>query len=212
MESTPGTAGRTGITSPTFDRFASVAAVVVGLGGIAYAIAFVIVLRSAPKGADVIRALLLIVGGILTTAVLIAVYGRIRATDPPFALWAIVVGFAGALASALHGGYDLGLLAHKIPGAGIRGPHPVDPRGLATFGFTAVALAVISWLILRGGGFDRRLAYVGFAAAVLLVIIYVGRLTIYNPKNPFLLAVALLSGFIVNPVFFVWLGLQLRRP
>ena len=95
--------------------------------------------------------------------------------------------------------------------AGPLAANPTDPRGFATFGLTALALAVMAWLIQRGAAFDRRLAYVGYAAAVLLVVIYLGRLVLFDPNKPGLKVVALLSGFVVNPVFFVWLGLQLRR-
>jgi hypothetical protein len=34
-------------------------------------------------------------------------------------------------------------------------------------------------------------------------------LVILNPKSPGLLAAAVLVGFVVNPLFFVWLGLVL---
>jgi hypothetical protein len=197
--------------SPSFDRFAGLAAMAVGLGGVAYAIAFVTLLRNATKAAAVFSSLLLLVGGLLASAVLVAVYERVRPTDPAFAMWALVIGFAGTIGSALHGGYDLALLAHKVTGAAGIAANPTDPRGLATFGFTAVALAVMSWLILRGAGFDRRLGYLGLVASLLLLVIYVGRLTLFNPKNAFLLPVALLSGFIVNPAFYVWLGLELRK-
>jgi hypothetical protein len=90
-------------------------------------------------------------------------------------------------------------------------PNPVDPRGLLTFGVTAIAVGLIAWMILRSGAFPRRLAYVGFAASFLLVVIYVGRLTILDPESPVLLVAALLAGFVVNPIWYVWLGLELRR-
>jgi hypothetical protein len=44
---------------------------------------------------------------------------------------------------------------------------------------------------------------------VLFVYVYVGRLTILNPKNPAVLIPAVLSGFVVNPLVYVWLGLSL---
>jgi hypothetical protein len=199
------------VRSESFERFAGSASMVVGLGGILYAILFITLLSNATKGAAVASSLLLVVGGILSTAVMIAVYGRLGPTDPGFALWALVIGVAGAIGSALHGGYDLALLAHKVVGAGGVAANPADPRGLATFGLTAIALAVISWLILRGEAFDRRLAYVGFVAAALLIGIYLGRLIVFNPKSPGLRVAAYVSGLVVNPVFFVWLGLELRK-
>ncbi len=56
---------------------------------------------------------------------------------------------------------------------------------------------------------SRGAAYLAFLSAALLVYVYVGRLVILNPKSPGLLAGAVLVGFVVNPVLFVWLGLVL---
>jgi len=196
--------------SSAFDRFAGAAAMVVGLGGIVYAVLFITLLHKYTKGADAVSALLLMVGGVATTAVLIAVYGRLAPVDPGFALWALVIGVAGAIGSALHGAFDLAPLAHKVATSPI-GANPTDPRGFATFALFALAVVVISWLILRGGGFDRRLAYIGFVAAGLLMLIYLGRLIAYNPNIAWLKAAAYASGLVVNPVFFVWLGLELRK-
>ena len=110
-----------------FERFASYAAMVVGLGGFIYAILFVTLLHKATKGAKVGSSILLMVGGILLSAVLIAVYERVRATDPGFALWGLILGLAGAFGSALHGGYDLAPLAHKVQAAGPLAANPTDP-------------------------------------------------------------------------------------
>jgi hypothetical protein len=41
--------------------------------------------------------------------------------------------------------------------------------------------------------------------------IYLGRLIVLDPKSPVLLVAALLAGFIVDPAFYVWLGIELRR-
>ncbi len=88
-------------------------------------------------------------------------------------------------------------------------PNETDPRGLLTFGATALALFIVAWLILRGAEFPRGLAYLAFVSAVLLVVIYLGRLIVLNPKSPVLLVAALLFGFVVNPAWYVWLGLVL---
>jgi hypothetical protein len=43
------------------------------------------------------------------------------------------------------------------------------------------------------------------------VVIYLGRLIIFSPTNPIVAAIAGLTGFILSPVFYVGLGLWLRR-
>ncbi len=45
-----------------------------------------------------------------------------------------------------------------------------------------------------------------FSLGILLVVLYLGRLIILEAKNPLIVVVALLSGFIVNPLWYSWLG------
>lgn len=43
------------------------------------------------------------------------------------------------------------------------------------------------------------------------MILYLGRLIVLDPTNPVILVPALLNGFLVNPIFYLWLGLALLR-
>lgn len=191
----------------SFERFAGWAAIAVAIGGFAYSLSFVIFLHNGSNTAATLADLLLMFGGFVVTAVLIAVFRRIQETDVGFALWAVLLGIAGAVGSALHGGFDLAVQARNPAGTVSNlTANPTDPRGLATFALTGIALLLISWLIVAGGRLPKGLGYLGILGGVLLVVVYVGRLTIFNPKNPFLLTIAVLSGFIVNPAWFAWLG------
>jgi hypothetical protein len=193
-----------------FERFAGLCAVVVGLSGLAYAIAFVTLLNDATRAADALSNALLVFAGLLSTAVFTAVYYRLRATDEGFALWALILAVAGAAGSVAHGGHELAKIANppaRDPGL----PNPTDPRGLFTFGVTALAVFVVSALILRGAPLPRGLAYIGFVSGVLLLIVYFGRLIVLDPKTPWLLVSAVLAGFVVNPAWYLWLGLTLWR-
>jgi hypothetical protein len=184
----------------------------VALGGVGYAIAFVFTVRTAPRGADYAGAFFLLVGGLVSAVVMIALYQRLRVTDPSFALLGLLLGVAGALGSSIHGGFDLARLVKLPPGSAENlGANPVDPRGLLTFGFTALALLVLGWLIVQGGLLPRALGYLAFLGGALLIIVYLGRLIVLNPKNPLLLTAAVLSGFIVSPAWFVWVGSILWR-
>jgi hypothetical protein len=80
-----------------------------------------------------------------------------------------------------------------------------------TFGLVGLALLVFAALIRRGGGLPRGLGWVGAATGVLLVLVYLGRLVIFDPTNPALVGAAALTGLVANPIFFIWLGLALRR-
>jgi hypothetical protein len=90
-------------------------------------------------------------------------------------------------------------------------PNQVDPRGLLTFGISAVALFVFATLMRRESGFPVALKYLGYLLAVLLSWLYIGRLVILGPANPLLLVPVLLTGFVVNPLWYLWLGTVLQR-
>jgi hypothetical protein len=110
----------------------------------------------------------------------------------------------------MHGAYEVALALNAF-GTPTTTTSQVDPRGFLTFGTTALALFGISWLMRRGGEFPGRLGTLGYLSSVLLVLIYLGRLVIVTPTNPLVLVPAGLEGFIVNPVWYIWLGLSLQR-
>ncbi len=191
--------------SSSFERFAGLSAILAGIAGLLYSISFVVLKN------DLLIALFLMLGGLFSTAALVAVYNRLKETDATFALWALLLSIAGAFGALIHGGYDLAN-AINPPGVNVALaslPSTVDPRGLLTFGVAGLSVFVMALLMARGGQFPRGLSYWGYLLAVLLVVLYLGRLIILDPKNPIVLVDALLSGFIVNPVWYVWLGVVL---
>ena len=191
--------------SGSFERFAGMCAILAGVVGLCYSISFVILKN------DVLIALFLMLGGVFSTAVLVAVYNRLKATGATFALWALLLSIAGAFGAIIHGGYDLAnAINPTAANAALANlPSAIDPRGLLTFGITGLGVFVIAWLMSRNEHFPRALSYLGYLLAFLLVVLYLGRLIILDPKNPIILVDALLSGFIVNPVWYVWLGIVL---
>jgi hypothetical protein len=189
----------------SFERLAGACAVLAGISGFAYAVAFVVLQDALLSG------LFLMLGGLFTTAVMVAVYERLRETDASFALLALLLAVAGSLGMAVHGGYDLANVINPPEAPLAELPNPVDPRGLLTFGVAGVALLLVSWLIRRGGRLPTGLAYLGYASAVLLLALYLGRLIVLDPTSPAILVPALLNGFLVNPIFYLWLGLVFLR-
>ena len=201
----------------SYERFGGMCAIIAGAGGLAYSISFVIISRSAPEVSDVLSPLFLMLGGLLASAVMLALYRRLRETEATFALWAALLGVVAALGSTVHGGYDLGN-AINPPGlsATVQDqlnslPSQVDPRGLLTFGVSGIAFLIISWLIVRGGQLPKQLGYLGYLLGALLVLVYLGRLIILSPSNPALLGAAGLTGFLVSPIWYIWLGVTLWR-
>jgi hypothetical protein len=45
---------------------------------------------------------------------------------------------------------------------------------------------------------------VGYVLAVLLVVLYPGRLMVLRATNPVILVPAVLAGFFANPAWYVW--------
>lgn len=195
----------------TYGRFAGVMAILAGLSGLLYAVAFIVLQHI------LLYSFFLLIGGIFSAAALIELYYLVRDTDGHFARFALVFGLAGALGATIHGGYDLGnALTPAGNTAATNLPNPVDPRGLLTFGFTAIALFVFSWLIIisdhhRSNRLPTGLGYLGYLSAILLAVIYAGRVTILDPLSPYLIAPALLSGFLINPLWYLWLGVGLLQ-
>lgn len=194
----------------SFERVAGGAALAVGIGGILYSIVFLLYVYNGSSAALRVSDALLVGGALLSTGVLVAVYERVRPANPSFAMWALVLGLGGAFGAAIHGGYNLALEVKAVGDPPLY-TNPVDPRGLMTFGVTGLAFALFSVLIARSGALPRPIGYIGLAAGALFVVVYLGRLIIYNPKNPLVLTAAVLSGFVLNPAWFGWVGATLLK-
>jgi hypothetical protein len=170
-----------------FDRFGGICAILAGIGGLLYAIAFVFVSRSSPALGGLLSALFLTLNGLLASSVLVTLYQHLRAANATAALWALVLGSAGALGAAIHGGYDLANAINPPATMNADLPNPVDPRGLLTFGAAGIALLVNAWLIGQDRAFPRGFGYLSYVLGALLLVIYLARLIILCHAKPVLL-------------------------
>jgi len=189
----------------SFEKFAGWGAILAGLSGFLYSISFIVLQN------DLLSALFLMLGGLFSTSALTALYQRLRGTESGFALLGLLLSLSAVLGSAIHGGYDLANVLHPpaSPSPGL--PNPVDPRGLLTFGVSGLGLFILSWLITQDMSLPKRLASLGYVSAILMIILYLGRLTILQATSPVIVIPALLEGFIVNPLWYIWLGLTFFR-
>jgi len=188
--------------SDSYQRFAGVCAVLAGIFTLGYSIAFIVLANVTLSS---------LANGLLATVVLVALYERLRGADASFALWALLLAVAGALGAALHGGFDLAGALHPYTAADPNAPSAIDPRGLLTFGASGIGLWVFAWLILRSNGFPKGIGYLGYLVAALQIVLYLGRLIVLDATNPVIVVPALLAGFIVTPIWYVWLGVSLLR-
>jgi hypothetical protein len=189
----------------SFEKFAGWTAVLAGISGFLYSIAF-IVLRS-----NLLSALFLLLGGLFSASALTALYQRLRGTESGFALLGLLLALSGALGSTIHGGYDLANALHPPASLNTDLPNPIDPRGLLTFGIAGLGLFLLAWLMNQEVSLPGGLAYLGILSSILMIIIYLGRLIILQATSLVIVIPALLEGFLVNPLWYIWLGLTLMR-
>src|SRR6266511_2901724 len=189
----------------SFEKFAGWTAILAGVSGFLYSIAFIVLQN------NVLSALFLLVGGLFSASALTALYQRLRAAESGFALLGLLLTLSAALGSAIHGGYDLANALHPPASLNADLPNPIDPRGLLTFGVAGLGLFLLSWLMTQEIRFPKGLAYLGILSAILMIILYLGRLVILQATSLVIVIPALLEGFIVNPVWYIWLGLTLIR-
>src|SRR5947209_18251347 len=88
-------------------------------------------------------------------------------------------------------------------------PSQIDPRGMLTFGVAGLGLFVLSWQMSRNKTFPSGLATLGYVLSALLVIVYLGRLIVLDAHSYLILIPAALAGLIVNPGWYIWLGITL---
>ncbi len=195
----------------SFGSLGGLCAILAGSAGFLYAVSFLIVARASPDAGLLWSAVFLTLGGVLSTGALTAVYERLRASNEPAALWALLLGIAGVMGAAIHGGYNLAAAVHPFAGASADAPSQIDPRGLLTFGVTGVAFVIIGRLIADGGGLPRGLGSLAYLQGALLILLYLGRLIILTPTHPLIVIPAIVAGFVTGPAWYIWLGLVLRR-
>src|SRR6266545_8078356 len=189
----------------SFEKFAGWTAILAGVSGFLYSIAFIVLQN------NLLSALFLLLGGLFSTAALTALYQRLREAESGFALLGLLLTLSAALGSAIHGGYDIANALHPPASLNADLPNPIDPRGLLTFGFAGIGLFVFSWLIQRGGSFSRNFGYLSYFSAILMLVLYLRRLVVLQATSLAIAIPALLEGFIVNPIWYIWLGMMLLR-
>ncbi len=188
----------------TFQAVSSASAILAGVFAFAYAYFFVIA-----KDVTYYSFFLLLLG-IILIEVVVALYGRLKNVNEDIARVALVFGVIGAAGMAIHGGYDLANAINPPALLNADLPNQVDPRGLLAFGFTGLAIFKFSWLMSKDKKISKGLAWLGFISGILLVIIYIARLTVLDPTNPILLYPVLINGFILNPLWYLWIGIVLK--
>jgi hypothetical protein len=189
----------------SFEKFAGWMALLAGISGFLYSVAFIVLQN------NLLSALFLLLGGIFSSAALTALYQHLRGAESGFALFGLLLALSAALGSAIHGGYDLANALHPPASLNTDLPNPIDPRGLLTFGIAGLGLFLLGWLMTQEIRFPKNLAYLGMLSAILMIILYLGRLIILQATSLVIVIPALLEGFLINPIWYLGLGLTFLR-
>ena len=199
-----------------YERVAGAAAIAAGIGGIVYSVAFLggVVAGKAPELGLAVASIALMVGGFLSVLVSVALYRRLLESAAAVGLLALMLVAVGAIGAIVHGGYDLANVVHPPVDdvlAAAELPSSIDPRGLLTFGISGLGLLIMTWQSRRSRTLPASLAALGMAVGALLIVVYLGRLIILTPTNLLVAIPAAATGLVLSPLFYVWLGVELRR-
>ena len=199
-----------------YERLAGAGAIAAGIGGIVYSVAFLggVVEGWFPQLGATVASLALMTGGFLSVMVQVAVYRRLLDSAAAVGLLGLMLVAVGATGAMVHGGYDLANQLYVPATAALIDPQlpsSIDPRGLLTFGVSGLGLLVLAWQSRRSATLPDNLASLGMAVGALLVVVYLGRLIILTPTNLLVAVPAALTGLVLSPLFYIRLGLELRR-
>ena len=201
----------------SFERFGGLSAMIVGALSILYALFFLVIARQNESLGTTGSWIILAVSGVFSSAAFVALYQRLRPAAEGFALWVLALGLFSSFATLMHGGYQaLSLITLASAGAEQRAaielvrmaPSQIDPAGLGTFGVIGLASLVTGLIIIIGGRLPRALGYLAVGNAVLLMTLFFASAA--NAQTLILLSGGLTS-VIVGPIFWIWLGRELRR-
>jgi hypothetical protein len=200
----------------SYERLAGGVAVAAGIGGIVYSVAFLggVVAGWTPDLGKMVSSIALLVGGIFTVAVMVAIYRRLLPVAAAAALLGLALVVIGATGATVHGGFDLANAINRPvsdPLADAKLPSPIDPRGLLTFGLSGLGLLLLMVKAREFAVITPRLAGLGVLVGALMIVVFLGRLIVLDPTNPLVAAPAALTGLVLSPAFYIWLGLELRR-
>lgn len=192
-----------------FEAMASRMAYLAAATTVLYSLSFIVLARSNAHLGAMLSGLFLALGALFVVPVSIGLFIRLRDWDAGYAALALALALIAAAGSMAHGFFDLAEGFHSS--GTYTFPSPSDPRGVMTFGVAGLAVLTWSWIIARSGEMRAGLAYVGYADAALMLILFLGRLIILDATNPLIVVAALVGGFIVNPFWYLRLGSALSR-
>jgi hypothetical protein len=187
-----------------FGRFAGLCAIGAGIFGIVELYGFVVADSLALFGLG------LLLASLMALPVIVWLYRLIQPAGSSLALLVLLLVASGVLGAVIHGGDDLADALGPVGSAGTSGPNAVDPRGLLTFGLTGLGFMSLAVLVFRRGILPAGLVYMAFVLGVVLIVIYLGRILVFDATSPLVRVPATLAG-VGLPALYISLGLVFLR-
>jgi hypothetical protein len=177
---------------------------------LAYSLSFGYYVQEGDRWAQYTSSGLLMAGGLVGLPVLVALYLRVRIVDEGFAIIAVVIAAAAALGSVLHGAHDIAVFANpEVATGNAEYPNFTDPRGFSTFALFGLGMIVLA-AMCRAARVAKFIPVVGAMTGALTLIVYIGRVTVLDPKRWWVAIAAVGSGVIGVPLWNVLVGRALR--
>jgi hypothetical protein len=188
----------------SFNRYASVAALITGILSILYAVFFLGVTRASAYAGTLGSWIILGATAFFAAAAYVGLYQRLNERTAGFSLYAMLFGVMAAFAMLQHGAFEaIELFRRGAVDSALGAPSQVDAAGLASFGVVGVVAFLWGWLIVKTNALPRNLGYAGMFNAFLLVVLFFATVV---GSQPLILLSGGLTSVIVGPIWWIWLG------
>lgn len=191
----------------SFVRFGGLAAILLALTSWAAVLAYGILVQPDdpdPRlGLQVFQFLYALIAFWALFAI-VAVYYRVRAVGEAWAFFATLIGIAASVGTMVAAMYEVANLRQTSP---LIGASPANPLSVMSFGLTGLWFLVANRL-LWWTTTPRVLVLLGFLATAGLFVGFVAGL---SENGGMVYLASLFAGAIGGPIYWLWLGRQLRR-
>lgn len=218
----------------TLSKFGGACSILVGVSYVLIGITYPLVPAALKAGADPAQYFLsfaqnptlpmllyweFALGAVLAIAAVPAISEVVRAANEGWVRWTSNLAYLGFAVTAIT--YFQGLArmperaaaylagdASTKAAIAATGGFSLDPQGWLAFGGVGLWVLVVSLLALRSDALPKALAYIGIATAILYWFVVAG----YVLQIETMVAIAAgLGGIIAAPIWYIWIGVTLRR-
>jgi len=202
------------VNDRSFTRFGGLAAILLALTSWGAVLAYAVLVQpdadpqlveatNARIGLQIVQFLYALIAFWALFAI-VAVYYRVRSVGEAWAFFATLVGVAAAVGTIVASMYGVAGLRQTPPVAGVS---PANPLAVLSFGLTGLWFLIANLLLWRTNT-PRTLVVLGFVTTAVLLW---GFLAGLSENGGVVYLAALFDGALGGPIYWLWLGRQLRR-